>query len=231
MTPLMIIGMLLSFLGVGLILGIVFYYVFLPIDDPLRVFLDTSYIGVTYLLYVIITGAAISGLGLLIYHRAVRTGITIPGGEYSYTRPASIIRRPAPKKETLKTPSEKTSAMIKSRGENIVEEIEKEIEQIIETVEKPEEKKPVEEKKPMIEVISRATDMVCPHCGKLNPIGSTKCGACGKQMFTPEPPSKSCPVCNAPLTLSQKISGDLYVCGICFSEILIPPEVQKLVQK
>lgn len=229
MTPLMLTGMILSFIGVGLILGIVFYYTFLPINDPFRIFLDTSYLGLTYLLYVIIIGAAISGVGLLIYIRAVRTGITIPAGEYSYTRPASIIRRPAPKKEILKPPIEKTAIPTKPRGENIVEEIEKEIEQIIETVEKPVEEKAVEEKKPMIEVISRATDMVCPHCGKLNPVGSIKCEACGKQMFTPETPSKSCPVCNAPLTLSQKISGDLYVCGICFSEIRIPPEIQKLI--
>lgn len=232
MTPLMIVGMVLSFIGVGLILGIVFYYTFLPISDPFRIFLDTTYVGLTYLLYIIIIGAAISGAGLLIYLRAVRTGITISPGEYTYPAQPSIIRRPALRKEAPKLAVQGASRNIKSKGENIVEEIEKEIEHIIEGGEKPLEEKIVEEKphveKPTIEVISRASDMVCPHCGKLNPIGSTKCESCRKQMFISEAPSKSCPVCNAPLTLSQRISGDLFVCGICFSEIRIPPDIQEI---
>ena len=232
MTPLMILGMILSFIGVGLILGIVFYYTFLPINDPLRIFLDTSYIGLTYLLYIIIIGAAISGAGLLVYVRAVRTGITIPAREYSYPTQASVIRRPALRKEAPKLALEEADRSIKSKGGNIVEEIEKEIEHIIEAGEKPVEEKVLEVKHPVetptIEIISRASDMVCPHCGKLNPIGSTKCESCRKQMFIPEAPSKSCPVCNAPLILSQRISGDLFVCGICFSEIRIPPQMQEI---
>lgn len=227
MTPLMIVGMVLSFIGVAAILGIVFYYIFLPINDPFRIFLDASYMELPYLIYIIILGGVISGVGLLLYVRAVRTSITIPTRQYShvsYSTTSSIIRRPSLRKEVSKPTVKELSKVSKPKEQNIVEEIEKEIETIIES-----EEKPVEEK-PTIEIISRASDMVCPYCGKLNPIGSIKCESCKKQMFTPEAPSKSCPVCNAPLILSQKISGDLFVCGICFSEIRIPPTIQEILK-
>ncbi|MEM2069052.1 MAG: zinc ribbon domain-containing protein [Nitrososphaerota archaeon] len=230
MTPLMIIGMVLSFVGVATIIGIVLYYVFLPVSDPFRIFLDATYMGLNYLIYIIVLGAVISGVGLLLYVRAVRTSITIPAGQYShasYPATTSVIRRPALKKEAPKPSVKEPSKISKPKEPSIVEEIEKEIETIIGSEEKPKEEK-IEEEKPAIEIISRASDMVCPHCGKLNPIGSTKCESCGKQMFTPESPSRSCPVCNAPLILSQRISGDLFVCGICFSEIRIPPTIQEV---
>lgn len=227
MTPLMIVGMALSLIGVATILGIVFYYVFLPINDPFRIFLDASYMGLPYLIYIIIVGAAISGAGLLIYVRGVRTGITISAGQYPYPITSSAIRKPVLRKGPLKPAVKESGKIGEPKEVNIVEEIEKEIETIIESGEKPVKEEVVEEK-PTIEIISKASDMVCPHCGKLNPIGSTKCESCNKQMFTPEAPSKSCPVCNAPLTLSQRISGDLFVCGICFSEIRIPPPVQEI---
>ncbi|MCS7125986.1 MAG: zinc ribbon domain-containing protein [Aigarchaeota archaeon] len=231
MTPLMIIGMTLSLLGVALILGLVVYYVSLPVDNSIRIFLDTAVMGFSYLIYAIIIGAVISGIGLLLYVRAVRTGITITSGSYAYPAPTPVIRRPSPRREPQKLTTERVSGPVELSKESVVEEIEKEIEEIIETGAKPTVEKKVEkpvEKEPTIEVVSRASELVCPHCGKLNPVGSNKCEACGKRIFAPDVPSKSCPVCNAPLKLSQQISGDLFVCGICFSELRIPPKLQEV---
>ncbi|MEN2974880.1 MAG: zinc ribbon domain-containing protein [Candidatus Caldarchaeales archaeon] len=231
MTPLMIVGMILSLLGAALILGIVIYYVSIPLDHPFRILLDTVYMGFSYLLYSIIIGAVISGIGILIYMRAVRTGITITSGSYPYTASASVIRRPALVREVSRPVPERVDRPMGASKGSVVEEIEKEIEEIIETGAKPPVEKAIEkaiEKEPTIEIVSKASDMVCPHCGKLNPVGTEKCEACGKRMFSPEAPSRSCPVCNAPLKLSQQISGDLFVCGICFSEIRIPPKLQDI---
>ncbi|MEM3952660.1 MAG: zinc ribbon domain-containing protein [Nitrososphaerota archaeon] len=224
MTPLMMLGMILSILGVAMIFGLIVYYVSLPLDNPIRVFLDMADMGLPYLLYFVIIGAILSAVGLLLYIRGVKTGIMVTAGT-SYTS-SRITTRTPPLSKPVTTPPKKMVKKIE-KTPSVVEEIEKEIEEILEVEEKPPTPPPVEEKKPAIEIVSKASDMVCPHCGKLNPLGSRKCKACGQQMFTPEEPSMSCPVCNAPLSLSQNIAGDLYVCGICFSELKIPPEIQK----
>jgi len=218
MTSLMLVGAILSFLGVALILGITVYYIMLPFESPIKIFLDTQVMGLSYFLYFVVIGAAISGSGLLLYIRGARTGIvTISSSERYRPAPRRALRRPAPPRAAAPT------------GPSIVEEIEKEIEEIVKSEEAAPPPAPPKkaEKKPLIEVVSRATDMVCPHCGSLNKLGSDKCANCGKSFYKPEDPSRSCPVCGAPLSLSQRISEELFVCGICFSELRVDPSLQK----
>ena len=231
MTPLMLVGAIISIIGVSIALGITFYYLTLPLEAPFRKFLDSTLMGMPYLLYFVIIGGILSGIGLIIYVRAVRSGVTVTRRRHrpmALSRP--IVRRPvtAPPARAQRPAEAATSP-------DIVEEIEKEIEEIVKSsseVSEAVEEKPVaeaveEEKQPLIKVVSRANDMVCPHCGSLNPIGSKKCSSCGKKLYKPEDPSKSCPVCGAPLRLSKRISEKLFVCGICFSELEIAPELQK----
>ncbi|MCS7094255.1 MAG: zinc ribbon domain-containing protein [Thaumarchaeota archaeon] len=59
---------------------------------------------------------------------------------------------------------------------------------------------------------------VCPSCGQSTELGAESCGYCGHRF--PKSSSESCPVCGAPLTYARRITGDLYACGICFSELV-----------
>ncbi len=242
MTPLMILGIALSLAGVAIAIGITFYYISLPVQSSLRLFFDTTEMGIPYLVYFVILGAAISAFGLMIYIKSVRTGITVPAAPRYHRAPSPVLRRPQPPRVVrppARQPTPPTGAT------SVVEEIEKEIEAIIKS-EQPQERvtqqpipqqaepsveqqpEQVQEEQPsLVEVVSKASDMVCPHCGSINPLGSTKCSSCGKPLFEPTEPSKSCPVCGAPLTLAQRISENLFVCGVCFSELRIDPRIQK----
>jgi len=231
MTPLMLVGVIISVIGVSIALGITFYYLTLPLEAPLRKFLDSTLMGMPYLLYFVIIGGILSGIGLIIYVRAARSGVTVTHRRH---RPMAL-GRPIVRRPVTAPPAQVQRPAEAATSPNIVEEIEREIEEIVKSsseVSEAVEEKPtaetVEEKEqPLIKVVSRANDMVCPHCGSLNPIGSKKCSSCGKKLYKPEDPSKSCPVCGAPLRLSKRISEKLFVCGICFSELEIAPELQK----
>lgn len=237
MTPLMIAGIILSAAGVALALGVTAYYLSLPLNDPVHIFFDTLDMGIPYLVYFVILGASISALGLMTYIKAVRIGVTVTTGHH-YAPSPLVTRRPPPPRPR---PRPSRPGPVETGRVDVVEEIEKEIEEIISSEALPPTTHPPEEARPaappppptkkverrLVEIVSKASDMVCPHCGSLNPLGSTKCQGCGRQLFTPEPPSRSCPICGAPLTLSQRISGDLFVCGICFSELRIHSSLQK----
>ena len=231
MTPLMLVGVIISIIGVSIALGVTFYYLSLPLEAPFRKFLDSTLMGMPYLLYFVIVGGILSGVGLLIYVRAVRSGVTITRGR----RGPMALSRPVTRRPVTGPPTQVQKPTGAATGPDIVEEIEKEIEEIVKSsseVSETVEEKPVaeaveEERQPLVKVISRASDTVCPHCGTLNPIGSKKCSSCGKKFYEPDDPSRSCPVCGAPLKLSKRISEKLFVCGICFSELEIAPELQK----
>ena len=241
MTPLMILGMALSLAGVALAIGITFYYISLPVQSSLRLFFDTTEMGIPYLVYFVILGAAISAFGLMIYIRSTRTGITVTASPRYHAAPRPVLRRPSTPR-AVQPPTQLKQPQ--SRATNVVEEIEKEIEEIIRSEHPPAPQAPqqavqptsgMEEAQPeqakpqpaLVEVVSKASDMVCPHCGSINPLGSTKCSSCGKPLFEMVEPSRSCPVCGAPLNLTQRISESLFVCGICFSELRIDPQIQK----
>lgn len=59
---------------------------------------------------------------------------------------------------------------------------------------------------------------VCPGCGQSAELDAERCSYCGHGF--PKSSADSCPVCGAPLTYARRITGDLYACGICFSELV-----------
>ena len=78
MTPLMLIGMIISIIGVSIALGITFYYLTLPLEAPFREFLDSTMMGIPYLLYFVMVGGILSGIGLI---TVSYTHLTLPTTE------------------------------------------------------------------------------------------------------------------------------------------------------
>ena len=66
-------------------------------------------------------------------------------------------------------------------------------------------------------VRTRSDSKVCPSCGASVEIGATSCSSCGFRF--PVDLESGCPVCGSPLNRLTRISPNLYVCGICFSEL------------
>jgi len=122
---------------------------------------------------------------------------------------------------------------MRAARDELVTEIEREIEKIVQLEEPEAEVTPAQERaaeeKPVIEVqvVNKGQDMVCPHCGELNPLKSTRCVKCKKPLYEAKEGEPRCPVCDAPLRLSQRISEDLFTCGLCFSELRIPIELRR----
>jgi len=222
----MLLGCIVSFVGVALVLGLTVYYITLPMGAPMRQFFDTTIFGLPYLLYFAIIGSVITAAGLLIFIKASRTG-----EEIVRTRRTAI--RPPRRAERIRATRLRPAAGAESGQGGIVEEIEREIEEIVRSGEEEvigeaeaEAEEIEEEEKPTIEVITQGSEMVCPHCGAINPLGSKKCSKCGKLIFRVKKGEPTCPVCGAPLRLAKKLTDELFVCGICFSELNIPQELQ-----
>jgi len=226
----MLLGCLLSFLGVALVLGSTLYYITLPAGAPVKEFFDTTFLGLPYLLYFAIIGSAITAVGLVVFIKASRSveAVAQPGIMVRQRATAARIRTVRPR--------ERMRPRIEGGG--IVEEIEREIEEIVksseEIIEETEAKEEVieeGEEKPEeaveVEVVTKGTDMVCPNCGAINPLGSKKCSKCKKPLFKAEKGEPTCPVCGAPLKLAKRISDELFVCGLCFSELKIPSALQE----
>ncbi len=68
-----------------------------------------------------------------------------------------------------------------------------------------------------LRVRTRSDSKVCPSCGGSVEVAAEICPSCGFR-FTIDRDS-GCPVCGAPLSRLSRLSGDLFVCGICFSEL------------
>ena len=224
------LGCVVSFLGVALVLGSTLYYITLPAGTPIKEFFDTNFLGLPYLLYFAIIGTAITVAGLVIFIKASRSveAVAQPGIMVRQRGTGARIR-------TVR-PGGRTRARIE--GGSIVEEIEREIEEIVKSSEEIMEETEVEEKvegvreeeaKPeeVVEVVTRGTDMVCPNCGAINPLKSKKCSKCKKPLFKAEKGEPTCPTCEAPLKLAKRISDELFVCGLCFSELKIPSTLQE----
>jgi len=228
------LGGVISFLGAIVALAPIIYYITLPLDSPTRTFLSTPLLGlIPYIFCFTILGAVITGLGLFFFIKAARAAET-PVAPRATTR--VIMRMPAQVGQTAPPSRVVKLAKPKSRDEEIVREIEREIEAIVKSEETPaeveeaeemEEVEELAEEAPAIEVVTKGADMVCPHCGALNQLGSTKCAKCGKALFRRKKDEPTCPVCAAPLRLVKRISDELFVCGLCFSELRIPQEIQE----
>ncbi len=64
---------------------------------------------------------------------------------------------------------------------------------------------------------TRSDSKVCPSCGGSAEIDAPSCPSCG--FMFPVDRESGCPVCRSPLNRLTRISSNLYVCGICFSEL------------
>ena len=230
------LGGIISFLGAIIALVPIVYYITLPLDSPTRIFLNTPLLGfLPYIFCFTVIGAVITGLGLFFFIKAARAAETPAAPRPS---PRAIVRMPAQVERRISTTRPARPVKPKGKDEEIVREIEREIEAIVkseetvaeageaEEVEEVEEEEVIEEA-PGIEIVTKGSDMVCPHCGALNPLGSTKCSKCGKALFRRRKDEITCPVCGAPLRLVKRISDQLFVCGLCFSELKIPQEIQE----
>lgn len=216
-------GAVLSLFGALLALLPTIYFITLPLDSPAKRIFTQQVIGLPTLLYFTIAGSVMTAIGLLLFMRAARAP-----PEVAYPSPLTIRSVP---KTRMRSP---IVASMPAPQEEFVTEIEREIEKIVqfggsETLPTPATEEEATEEKRIIEVevVNRGQDMVCPHCGELNPLKSTKCAKCRRLLYEIEEYEPRCPVCNAPLRVSQKISEDLFTCGLCFSELRIPVELRR----
>jgi len=226
------LGAIISFIGVAIAIAPISYFLTLSTGDPMRQFLTQPILALPLILYFTIAGGAVTAFGLILFIKAARAPPEVSS--------PSIVRRPIVAQEfPPPQPPRRIERPIhtsRKRPGEIVAEIEREIEEIVQSegVKAEEEEKEevvgeevVEEKKPEIEVITRGQDIVCPNCGELNKLGSTKCVKCKKPFYKLEKEEPTCPVCGAPLRMSKRISDERFVCGLCFSELKIPPDVQQ----
>lgn len=74
-------------------------------------------------------------------------------------------------------------------------------------------------------VRSMGGPLVCGNCGSEAPIGSTNCPSCGARFPLSDDKSRSCPVCGAGMERLTPLDDRVFVCGLCFSELELPPEM------
>ncbi len=213
-------GAIISILGALIALIPIIYFITLPLESPTRGILTQQIMGLSLMLYFTIMGAVVTAIGLLIFMRAARAP---PEVAYPSTLPIRSVPRERAAPPTIAS----------APPDELVTEIEREIEKIVQLEEPEAEVTPAQERaaeeKPVIEaqVVNKGQDMVCPHCGELNPLKSTRCVKCKKPLYEAKEGEPRCPVCDAPLRLSQRISEDLFTCGLCFSELRIPIELRR----
>ncbi|MEM0481299.1 MAG: hypothetical protein QXM16_00190 [Nitrososphaerota archaeon] len=78
-----------------------------------------------------------------------------------------------------------------------------------------------------IKVKSAGLSLICPKCGFETPLGETKCRNCGERFTKSSDPIRACPICGGDLSSAQRMGGDVYVCGICFSELEIDQQTAR----
>ena len=228
------VGAIISLLGVAVAFVPSIYYLTLSVGSPMRKFLTQHILALPLILYFTIAGGAITALGLLLFVRAARAPIeaqasSIVRRPYHVPGPAPPPRPAQPARRAARSPRKPR----RREAREIAAEIEREIEEIVQSgaVEGVEEAGVEElEEEPLIKVVTRGQDMVCPNCGELNKLGSKKCSKCKKPLYELEEGEPTCPVCGAPLRSARKITEDRFVCGLCFSELVIPEELQKVLE-
>lgn len=73
-------------------------------------------------------------------------------------------------------------------------------------------------------IISRSNEVICGSCGSSSPIGARVCSNCGTRFPLADRTDHACPVCGADIYLGNRVR-DLYVCGLCFSELRISDDL------
>ncbi len=83
----------------------------------------------------------------------------------------------------------------------------------------------------LIKVKTAGTTIICLSCGQSLPLGSTSCSKCGAVIEIVNNPEKACPVCGGDLSRAAKLGDNVYICGLCFSELEIPPDLASRIFK
>jgi len=226
------VGAIISFLGVAIAFVPSIYFLTLSIGSPMRKFLTQQIFMLPLILYFTIAGGAVTVLGLFMFIKAARSPpelqtSSIVRRPYTASRPAPP---PPPSRAAQPTRRAARRPLKPERREEgeIVAEIEREIEEIVQSEGAAVKQAEEVEEKPLITVITRGQDMVCPNCGELNELGSERCSKCKKPLYKkPREGEPTCPVCGASLRSARRITEDRFVCGLCFSELLIPKDVQE----
>ncbi|MEM1922791.1 MAG: hypothetical protein QXW60_03565 [Nitrososphaerota archaeon] len=78
-----------------------------------------------------------------------------------------------------------------------------------------------------IKVKSSGISIICPKCGNETRLGEDKCRSCGERFKKSSEPIRACPICGGDLLDAQKLEDNMYVCGLCFSELEIDAETAR----
>lgn len=210
----------LCIIGIGAALLPVTLYIFYGKEYSTIKALELEILpGISIYLLSSFIGAILTIAGILWFIRSIRF-------EALPRRPV-VIQRP-PRQITMQRE-------IKSEVKNVdelVKSIEKEIEVALHETEKltaqeSSEKMEIEKPTYEIKVVASSFDEVCPSCGALNPLGQKICQQCNSTIYEEDKNLPSCPVCGAPLKNPKRLSDNIYICNICFSELEIPEELSK----
>lgn len=228
------VGLILGIVGVAVILAPVALFMVTGYGSPIQRLLDSELApGLPMGILLSACGAAISAVGVIVFIRGIRAiGASPPLAIYN--RPARA--RPQPTRgselDEIEVEIERLLRDEMPGSEPRVEvrtpqPPQQEVSPPVKTSTRPAAatqqipKPPApDDKKPMVEVISRGLDMVCRTCGAVNPLGQSSCVSCGGRIFEPNPKLPACPVCGAPLEGEYKVD-DKMICTICFSELRI----------
>ncbi|MEM1517589.1 MAG: hypothetical protein QXV24_05190 [Nitrososphaerota archaeon] len=83
----------------------------------------------------------------------------------------------------------------------------------------------------LIKVKTAGTTIICLSCGETLPLGSTNCTKCGARLEIESNPEKACPVCGGNLAKAAKLGDNIYICGLCFSELEVSPDLASRIFK
>jgi len=83
----------------------------------------------------------------------------------------------------------------------------------------------------LIKVKTAGTTIICLSCGETLPLGSTTCTKCGAALEVGSNSERACPVCGGDLRRAAKLGDNVYICGLCFSELEIPPDLASKIFK
>ena len=83
----------------------------------------------------------------------------------------------------------------------------------------------------LIKVKTAGTTVICLSCGEALPLGSTSCNKCGATLEIASNRERACPVCGGDLAKAAKLGDNVYICGLCFSELEIPPDLASRIFK
>ncbi|MEM3096736.1 MAG: zinc ribbon domain-containing protein [Nitrososphaerota archaeon] len=86
--------------------------------------------------------------------------------------------------------------------------------------EKPIAGRPMQGPLIQIQVLSLGNALICSGCGTASPLTALTCISCGIS-FKKAETGLRCPVCKAPFSMASRIGERNFVCGQCFSDLII----------